>query len=90
MDSIDIELPFLTDCTNLPIYVVDTVIRRDLGGMASIINCRKCNGVIVPLCEIIISNQHLIEIGTGARDFALEMLRRHQMVEMVEMIGARH
>lgn len=91
MDLFDAQPPCLADVTGLQTFVVDTVIRRDLGnGIASIINCRTLNGVIVPQVEIVIAARHLIMIGRGASDFAIEMERRQQMAHMTEMIGARH
>ena len=83
--------PLLADVTGLPTYVVDTVVRRDLGsGIASIINCRMLNGVLVPQCEIVVTAGHLISICKNATDFALEMHRRQQMAQMAEMIGRHH
>lgn len=82
--------PLYADVIGLPTYIVDAVQRRDLGsGIASIINCRTINGVIIPQCEIIIAAQHLIPIGRGASDFATEMYKRHQM-ELLLAMGARH
>lgn len=82
--------PFLADCTNLPTYVTDTVVRRDIGGgTASMICCRTLSGMIVPLCEVIISPVHLLSIAQAANAFALEMHRK-QMAMMVEAIGMRH
>lgn len=82
--------PHLADAIGLPTYIVDTVQRRDLGsGIASIINCRTINGVIVPQCEIVIASHHLMTIGRGASDFAAEVYKRHQM-ELIEAIGRRH
>lgn len=85
----DVE-PLCADVIGLPTYVVDAVIRRDMGsGIASIMNCRTINGVLIPQCEIVIAAQHLLPIGKAACDFASEMFRRHQM-EMMVAIGARH
>lgn len=85
------EEPLYADVTGLQTFVVDTVIRRDLGdGIASIINCRTINGLIIPQCEVVITAKHMITIGKGACDFALEMHRRQQLVQMAEMIGMRH
>lgn len=74
------QAPILAHVTGLQTFVVDTVIRRDLGdGTASILNCRTINGVFVPQCEIVITTKHLLPIGKGASDFAIEVYRRHQM-----------
>lgn len=82
--------PLVAECFGLPTYIVDSVQRRDLGsGIASIINCRTLNGVLIPQCEIIIAAQHLMPIGRAASDFATEMYRRHQ-VEMFQVIGAKN
>lgn len=91
MELFDTQPPTLADVTGLQTFVVDTVLRRDLGdGIASIINCRTLNGLIIPQCEIVIAARHLIMIGKSASDFALELHRRQQMAHMTEMIGARH
>lgn len=91
MDAFDTQPPYLADVTGLQTFVVDEVIRRDLGdGVASIINCRTVNGVIIPQCEIVITARHLIRIGQGAADFAIEVHRRQQMVQIANMVGARH
>lgn len=85
------DAPVMADAIGLPTYVVDNVVRRDLGsGIASIINCRTVNGVLVPQCEIVIAAEHLITIGRGASDFAMEIHRRYHMARMAEMIGVRH
>lgn len=81
----------IPDVLGLPTYVVDTVIRRDLGnGIASIINCRKHNGLIVPQCEVVISNSRLLSLGQEAIEFALEVHRRQQMAQMAEACALRH
>lgn len=82
--------PLYADVIGLPTYIVDAVQRRDLGsGIASIINCRTINGVIIPQCEIIIAAQHLMPIGRAASDFATEMYKRHQIALMMN-VGACH
>ncbi len=89
MELFDTQPPSLADVTGLRTYVVDAVIRRDLGdGVASIINCRTINGVFVPQCEIVITAKHLLPIGKAASDFAIEVYRRHQM-SLRKKIGAR-
>lgn len=91
MDRYCAEPPALADVIGLPVYITDTVVRRDLGGgLASVINCRTVNGVIVPQCEIIISIANIVQICKGGSDFAMEMYRRQQMAQMAEMIGVRH
>ena len=85
--------PLLADATGLPTYVVDVVIRRDLGnGIASILNCQRRNGVIIPQCEIKIAAVHLIAIGKSAWDFATEMHRRQQLAALhaLRMDGKAH
>lgn len=82
--------PLCADVIGLPTYVVDAVLRRDLGsGIASIMNCRTINGILIPQCEIVIAAQHLLPIGRAASEFAAEMFRRHQ-IEMMNVGGARH
>lgn len=89
MGMIDKE-PLCADVIGLPTYVVDAVLRRDLGsGIASIMNCRTINGVLIPQCEIVISAQHLLPIGRAASEFAFEMYRKHQ-IEMMMAVGSRH
>ncbi len=82
--------PLVAECFGLPTYVVDAVIRRDLGsGIASIINCRTVNGLLIPQCEVIVSAQNLLPLTRASADFAAEMYRRHQMAVFMEG-GARH
>jgi hypothetical protein len=93
LGMLDAQSPLLTEATGLQTFVVDTVVRRDLGnGIASIINCRKLNGVIVPQCEIIIAAAHLVTIGRGANDFAQQMHRRQQLAPLhaLRMDGPAH
>lgn len=82
--------PLCADIFGLPTYVVDAVIRRDLGsGIASILNCRTVNGVIVPVCEVVIAAHHLLKIGRDASEFASEMFKRQQ-IELMNTTGPRH
>lgn len=81
------------EVVGLPVFVVDTVVRRDLGnGIASIVNCRRQNGVIIPMCEIIVGAKNLLTICKGANDFALEMHHRMQMERLhaLRMDGTAH
>jgi hypothetical protein len=90
MDLFDTQ-PLLADVTGLPSFYVDAVVRCDLGnGIASFINCRKQNGVIVPQCEVIVSAINLLSFGRATSDFALELYRRQQTAHMTETIGMGH
>jgi hypothetical protein len=82
--------PEMADVTGLPTYVIDTVVRRDIGGFASIINCRTYGNLRVPQCELVISLCNLVTLSQAAQDFALEMHRRVSMAQMMEGVGVRH
>jgi hypothetical protein len=83
MTLLDTQPPFLADVTGLPSYRVNNVIRRDMGnGIAMIINCWEEKGVIIPLCRILVEAPHMVVIGKGANEFALEMNRRQMLARL--------
>lgn len=82
--------PEMADVIGLPTYVVDEVVRTDIGGVASIVNCRTVNGILVPQCEVIICAKNIVRISQAANLFAMQMWQRQQMALMTEVIGKRH
>lgn len=92
MDWLDAE-PLRADFTGLPTYRVNSVIRRDLGdGEIGIVNCWQQNGLIIPLCRIVIATAHMIEIGKSGNEFAKELRRRRLVATLhgLRMDGTAH
>lgn len=78
----------LADVTGLPVYYMDTAVAEHAGdGNVRVLNCITRNGILIPVCEIIIHSARLM-IAARTVSATAEEVFNHEM--LMAAVGIRH